>query len=238
MNKIYSILILILLTAAPLSAQKLTKEQLVEKSNALYESGKQRDAISLIGEYPEFSDEPEVLYVESVSYTELRDYENADIAFQKGFDIFLKNAAESSALADEYAAKTVQTKEDKDIAAMMYAAAMISFASADLTNSLRAVAFDKNGMPEEKREPKNLKGFEEFRKIYEETAIKSGEMNLKNNQLKEALADFKKAIELNSKNAASYAGRAKVYRKLKKIKLAVSDEADARRYISNKTKEK
>ena len=214
--------------------EKLTKEQLVERSNTLFESGKKKQAIDLIDQYPEFSDEVDVLYVKSVAYTELRDYKNADIAFQKGFDIFLKNGAESLSIADEYAAKTSPTKDDKDLAALMYSTALISFASADLTNALRSVAFEKNGMPEAKREPKNLIGFAEFRKSYEQTAIKSAELNLKNNQLKESLADFGKAIELNPKNPASYTGRAKVYRKLKKIKLAIADEANARRYASKK----
>ena len=141
----------------------------------------------------------EILYVKSVAYTELRDYKNADIAFQKGFDMFLKNGTESLAIADEYAAKPSPTKEDRDLAALMYSTAMIMFASADLTNALRSVAFGKNGMPEVKREPKNLAGFDEFRKLYIQTAIKSGEMNFKNNLLKEALADFTKAIELNPK---------------------------------------
>ena len=51
-----------------------------------------------------------VLYVKSVAYTELRDYKNADIAFQKGFDIFLKNGKESLSIADEYAAKNLSDK--------------------------------------------------------------------------------------------------------------------------------
>lgn len=214
--------------------EKLTKEQLVEKSNALFEGGKRQEAIDLIKEYPEFADEPDVLYVKSVAYTELRDYKNADLAFQKSFDIFLNNAKESLSIADEYTAKPAPAKEDKEIAAMMYSAAMVSFASAELTNALRSVAFGKNGMPEEKREPKNLDGYEEFRKLYEETAIKSGELNLKNNQLKEALSDFSKAVELDPKNSASYTGRAKVYRKLRKLKLAMADEANARKYSSKK----
>jgi tetratricopeptide (TPR) repeat protein len=238
MKENFKILICILFLAGAISIcaqpQKLTKDQLVEKSNALFESGKQKDAIDLINEYPEFADEVDVLYVKSVAYTELRDYKNADIAYQKGFDIFLKNAGESLSIANEYAAKPTPTKEEKEIAAMMYSAAMISFASADLTNALRSVAFGKNGMPEDKREPKNLVGYEDFRKTYEETAIKSGELNLKNNQLKDALADFSKAIELNPKNPASYIGRAKVYRKLKKIKLAMADEANARKYSLKK----
>ena len=214
--------------------QKLTKEQLVEKSNALFENKRQKEAIELLDEYPEFSDDVEVLYVKSVAYTELRDYKNADIAYQKGFDIFLKNGTESLAIADEYAAKKTLTKDDKDLAGLMYSTALIMFASADLTNALRAVAFGKNGMPEAKRDPKNLNGFDEFRKLYEQTAIKSAELNLKNNQLKDALANFSKAIELDPKNSASYTGRAKVYRKLRKLKLAVADEANARRYAVKK----
>ena len=213
---------------------KLSKDQLVEKSNAIYRSGKQREAIELLNEYPEFSEDVEVLYIKSVAYTELRDYKNADIAYQKGFDIFLKNGTESLAIADEYAAKPSATKDDRDLAGLMYSTALIMFASADLTNALRAVAFGKNGMPEAKRDPKNLDGFDEFRKLYEQTAIKTGEMNLKNNQLKDALANFSKAIELDPKNAASYTGRAKVYRKLRKLKLAVADEANARRYAVKK----
>lgn len=234
MKKLCLILFSVLIIAAPIFAQKLTKEQLVEKSNALFEGGKQKDAIDLINEYPEFSDEPDVLYVKSVAYTELRDYKNADIAYQKGFDLFLKNAAESLAIADEYAAKTPMTKEDKELASLMYSTTLISFASADLTNSLRIVAFDKNGMPEAKREPKNLKGFEDFRKNYEATAIKLGNFNAQNNQLKDAIENYTKAVDLNPKNSAAYLGRAKVYRKLKRLKLAIADEKNARLYASKK----
>ena len=235
MKKFYLILFCaLLINAAPVFAQKLTKEQLVEKSNALFEGGKQKDAVDLINQYPEFSEEPDVLYVKSVAYTELRDYKNADLAFQKSFDIFMKNAAESLAIADEYAAKPAPEKLDKEMAAMMYSTAMISFASAELTNSLRAVAFGKNGLPDAKREPKNLNGFDEFVKIYEQTAIKSAETNLQNNLLKEALDDYNTAIKLNAKNAVSYKGRAKIYRKMKKIKAAVADEASARRYAAKK----
>ena len=170
---------------------KLPKNNWSKNRTRLFESGKQREAINLINEYPEFSDEVEILYVKSVAYTELRDYKNADIAFQKGFDIFLKNGTESLAIADEYAAKTTsRQKRTEDLAALMYSTAMIMFASAELTNALRSVAFGKNGMPEEKREPKNLAGFDEFRKLYIQTAIKSGEMNFKNNLLKECSGGF------------------------------------------------
>ncbi len=234
MKKLLFILFCISFCAAPIFAQKLTKEELVEKSNALLESKKQRDALEILDQYPEFSDETDVLYVRSISYTELRDYKNADIAYQKGFDIFLKNAAESLAIAEEYAAKTPATKLDKEMTAMMYSTAMISFASAELTNALRSVAFGKNGMPEAKREPKNLAGFEDFKRKYAETAIKSGESNFKNNLLKEAVSDFDKAIELDPKNAAAYSGRAKIYRKQRKLKLAMSDEANARKYTVKK----
>jgi tetratricopeptide (TPR) repeat protein len=234
--KFLTFILLFLSAAVCICAQplKLTKEQLAEKSNALLENGKQKEAVDLINDYPEFSDEVEILYVKSVAYTELRDYKNADLAFQKGFDIFLKNGTEALGIADEYAAKKPLTKEDNELASLMYSTAMVSFASAELTNALRAVAFGKNGMPEAKREPKNLVGSEEFRNLYEQTAIKSAELNLKNNHLKESLADFTKAIELNSKNSASYTGRAKVYRKLRKIKLATADEANAKRYAVKK----
>lgn len=214
--------------------QKLTKEQLTEKSNALYESGRQREAIDLINQYPEFSDETEILYVKSVAYTELRDYKNADIAFQKQFDAFLKNAAESKSMTVEISSGEMSADLKKNTLSIMYAAALISYASADLTNALRAAAFEKNGMPEARREPKNLAGFDEFRKTYEQTALDAGNFYLQTNQLKEALSNFSKAIELNPKNPASYTGRAKVYRKQKKIKLAAADEANARRYAVKK----
>ena len=237
-QKFKSLIFLPLLLSAAIcicaQSLKLTKEQVAEKSNALLENKKQKEAIDLINDYPDFSDEVEILYVKSVAYTELRDYKNADIAFQKGFDIFLKNGTESGAIADEYAAKKPLTKEDQELASLMYSTAMISFASAELTNALRIVAFGKNGMPETKRQPKNLAGFDEFRKMYEQIAIKSGEMYFKSNFLNEALKDFTKAIELNPKNPASYTERAKVYRKLRKIKLAMADEASARRYALKK----
>jgi tetratricopeptide (TPR) repeat protein len=234
MKKLCLILFSILIIAAPLFAQKLTKEQLVEKANKIYESGKQKEAIDLLDEYPEYADEIGVLYIKSVAYTELRDYKNADIAYQKGFDIFLKNSAEALSIADEYMQKTSVTKEEKEIASLMYSTAMISFGSADLTNSLRKVAFEKNGMPEAQRDPKNLIGFEDFRKTYLATAIKLADLNVQSNELPEAVENYTKAIELDPKNSAAYAGRAKVYRKLKKLKPAISDEANAKRYAAKK----
>lgn len=234
MKKLCLILFSILLVSVPLFAQKLTREQLVEKSNGMLENGRRQEAIDLIDEYPEFADEAEILYVKSIAYTELRDYKNADTFYQRGFDIFLQNAAESLKIAEEYAAKPAPTKDDRELASLMYGTALISFASADLTNSLRKVAFEKNGMPEAKRDPKNLKGFEDFRKSFVETAIKSGEFNAKNNSPQEALGNFGKAIELDPKNSAAYAGRAKVYRKLKKLRLAVADEKNARLYAAKK----
>lgn len=234
MKKIILSLLVLSFFIVPIFAQKLTKEELVEKANAIYESGKQKEAIDLIEKHPDFADDVEILYIKSVAFTELRDYKNADIAFQKGFDIFLKNGTDSLAIADEYAAKKPLTSLDKEMAELMYSTAMISFASADLTNALRSVAFDKNGMPEAKRTPKNLAGFDDFRKNYEETAIKTGEIYLKSNKLKDALENFSKAIELNPTNSASYQGRAKVYRKMKKLKLAMSDEANARKYTLKK----
>lgn len=234
MKKLCLILFSILIIAAPMFAQKLTKEQLVEKANKIYESGKQKEAIDLLDEYPEFADEAGVLYVKSVAYTELRDYKNADIAFQRGFDIFLKNAAETLAIADEYMQKTSATKEDKELASLMYSTTMISFASADLTNSLRKVAFEKNGVPEAERDPKNLSGFEDFRKNYLATALKLADLNAQSNKSADAVESYTKAIELDPTNSAAYAGRAKVYRKLRKLKLAMSDEANAKRYAAKK----
>lgn len=234
MKKLCLILFSILIIAAPIFAQKLTKEELVEKANKIYESGKQQEAIALLDEYPEFADEIDVLYVKSVAYTELRDYKNADVAFQKGFDIFLKNAAETLAVAEEYMEKTSLTKEEKEIASLMYSTTMISFGSADLTNALRKVAFEKNGMPEAKRSPKNLSGFDDFRKTYFSTAIKLADLDAQSNKLTEAVENYTKAIELDSRNSLAYAGRAKVYRKLKKLKLAISDEAKAKIYAAKK----
>ena len=224
-------LIIILLCVNTFCAQQdLIKARLVEKANELYESGQQKKALDLIGEYPEFGDEVEVLYIKSVAYSELRDYKNADIAFQKQFDNFRKSAAESLKLAEDLIKENPFTLENRKLAALMYSSALVSFASADLANSLRSVAFEKNGMSEAKRQPKNLIGFAEFRKNYEETAINAGSIYLQINELNDALKNFEKAIELNSGSAAAYRGRAQVYRKMKKIKLAVADETAAKRY--------
>ena len=87
---LYIVLTLINLTSAnPICAQQiLTKEQVAEKANALFEGGRAREAVDLINQYPEFAEEPEILYIKSVSYVDLRDFKNADAAFQKQFDIF------------------------------------------------------------------------------------------------------------------------------------------------------
>ena len=114
---------------------------------------------------------------------------------------------------------------------IMYGATLISLASADLTNSLRTVAFEKAGMTAAKREPKNLNGFDEFRKNYEQTALEAANFYLQTVQLKEALSNFSKVIEINPKNVAAYQGRAKVYRKQRKLKLAQADELKAKRLI-------
>lgn len=209
--------------------QILTKEHLVEKANALFESGRAREAIGLINQYPDFAEEPEILYIKSVSYADLRDFGNADAAFQKQFDIFLQNAEESGKLILEISSGEPSANLKKNMISIMYGATLISFASADLTNSLRAAAFEKAGITAARREPKNLIGFDEFRKNYEQTALEAANFFLQTAQLKEALSNFSKVIEINPKNAVAYQGRAKVYRKQRKLKLAQADELKAKR---------
>jgi tetratricopeptide (TPR) repeat protein len=230
MKNICLILLLSVLSAAAVSAQTLSKDELVKQANTLYESGRQKDSLALIGEYPAFLDDIEILYIRAVAHTELREYDKADIAFQKQFDIFLANAAESLKMGADLLTETPVTKENKELAAFMYATALISCASADLTEALRAVAFEKNGRPEKDRVPKNLAGYDEFRRSYEETAIKAGELHFETGRFADAAQNFTTAIELDPENPVSYRGRAKVYRKLKKLKAARADEASAARY--------
>ena len=206
----------------------MTKDELVEKSNALYESGKQRDALEMIAQFPEFADEVDVLYIKSVALVELREYKNADIVFQKQFDLFIENAEESLKIAEDLTAQPDITGENRELALLMYSTGLISYASADLVNSLRTVAMDKNGMPKTKLNPQNLAGFAEFVKNYEAALITTGELQMSANQLKDALDNFNKAIKLNQKSAPAFAGRAKVYRKQRKIKLALADEHTAK----------
>ncbi len=229
----FLVLTLINLTGANLirAQQILTKEQLAEKANALFEGGRAREAIGLINQYPDFAEEPEILYIKSVSYVDLREFKNADAAFQKQFDIFLQNAAESRKLTLEISSGEPSANLKKDMISIMYGATLISFASADLTNSLRTVAFEKAVITAAKREPKNLIVFDEFRKNYEQTALEAANFFLQTVQLKEALSNFSKVIEINPKNAAAYQGRAKVYRKQRKLKLAQADELKAKKMI-------
>lgn len=206
---------------------RLTKEQLGEQGNALLSAGKQKEALELADAYPEFAGEMEVLYIKAVAYTELKDYRQADIYFQKQFATFRGNADSARAEAVDILAKNPPTKENNDLAALMYGASLISYASADMVNSLRAVAFEKNGMPAAKRKPVNLGNFDEMRTAYRETAIAAGLLQLKLNQLRDALSNLNKAVELGPKDAAAYRARAQVYRKMKKPALARADEAKA-----------
>lgn len=211
---------------------KLTKEELVRESNTLFESGKPKDALDLVNQYPEFADEPDVLYVKSVALVDLKDFKNADLVFQHQFELFLKYAEESKGITIKLANGTSLSEDDKDLLSMIYSTVLINFAMADMVNALRNVAFDKAGFTANKRETKNLNGFEAFRKDYEKTALEAAEFFLKNKMLKESLSNFSKVIEINPKNANAYQGRAKIYRQQRKIKLATVDEAKAKRYAA------
>lgn len=206
---------------------RLTKEQLGEQGNALLNAGKQKEALELADAYPEFAGEMEVLYIKSVAYTELKNYKQADIYFQKQFDSFRGNGNSARDEAGDILKNNEPTKENNDLAVLMFEASLVSYASADMVNSLRAVAFGKNGMPAAKRNPVNLDGFDEMRTAYRETAIAAGLLQLKLNQLKDALSNLNKAVELGPKDAAAYSARAQVYRKMKKPALARADEVRA-----------
>jgi len=208
---------------------QMTKEKLGEQGNALLNTGKQKEALELVDGYPEFAGEMEVLYIKSIAYTELRDHKQADIYFQKQFDTFKGNADSARAEAGDISANNPPTKENSDLAALMYGASLISYASADLVNSLRATAFEKNGMPAARRKPVNLDNFDEMRTAYRETSIEAGLLEMKLGQLKDALANLNKAVELGPTDAAAYRGRAQVYRKMRKVALARADEIKARK---------
>jgi tetratricopeptide (TPR) repeat protein len=208
---------------------RLTKEQLGEQGNALLNAGKQKEAIELVDAYPEFAGEMEVLYIKAVGYTELKDHKQADIYFQKQFDTFRDSGDSARAEASDILANNAPTKENNDLAALMFGASLISYASADMVNSLRAVAFEKNGMPAAKRKPVNLGNFDEMRTAYCETSIQAGLLQLKLNQLKDALANLNKGVELGPKDAAAYRARAQVYRKMKRPVPARADEIKARK---------
>jgi tetratricopeptide (TPR) repeat protein len=228
-----TVFLIILITLSPLMAlaqpAKVTKEQLGQLGNELLNAGKQKEALELVDAYPEFADEMEVLYVKSIAYTELKDYKQADIYFQKQFDTFRANADSARSEAEDIVGNNPPTKENHDLAALMFGASLISYASADMVNSLRAAAFEKNGMPAAKRKPVNLGDFDEMRRAYRETSIEAGLLQLKLNQLKDALANLNKAVEIAPTDAAAYRGRAQVYRKMKKLALARADEIKARK---------
>lgn len=235
MKNIYTLIAILVLgwlsnTAVFAQPAKLTKDELVTKSNALFESGRAKDALDLISQYPAFADETEVLYVKSVSLVDIKDFKNADMAFQRQFDLFLEYAEESKGLNINLADGTSLSNSDKSLLMLGYSTILINFAMADMVNALRNVAFDKAGFTASKRETKDLTGFDKFRKDYEKTALEAAEFFSKNQMVKEALSNFSKVIEINPKNSVAYRGRAKIYRQQKKIKLAAADEAMARRY--------
>ena len=209
---------------------RLTKEQLSEKAVSLLNSGRQRDALDLVDQYPEFAGEADVLYVRSIGYTELKDYKTADIYFQKQFDQFRANADSARSEASNIVGNNPATRENNDLALLMYGASLISYASADLVNSLRSTAFEKNGMPAAKRAPKNLKDYDEMVRAYKETSIQTGRLQITTNELKEALANLNRAVQLGPKDPAAYRARAELYRKQKKLALARADEAKAKQF--------
>jgi len=230
MKKTALLIALTVLSAVVTLAQpaKLTKEQVGEQGNALLNAGKQKEALELADAYPEFAGEVEVLYIKSIAYTELKDYQQADIYFQKQFDTFRSNGDSAREQGVELA-KNPTNRATNDLAALMFGVSLISYASADMVNSLRATAFEKNGMPAARRKPVNLGSFDEMKTVYLETSIQAGLLQLKLNQLKDALSNLNKAVELGPTDAAAYRGRAQVYRKMRKLVLARADETKARK---------
>ena len=192
----------------------LTVEEVSKKAEILANSSEPAKVLELLADFPEFAENRELWYFYAVSYTETHEYRTADVYYQKQFDAFVKDAAESIASADEQSAAPV-TALRRETALLLYSTALSSFATANLINSLRVVASEKNGLPLDKLNPKNLKGYDEFKVEYARIALLTADLNAKSSQNAEALDNYGKALELNPKNAAAYAGRAKVYRKLK-----------------------
>jgi hypothetical protein len=119
-SPIFFVLLVTLALAAASAQQKLTKEEVVAKSNTLYRSGRAREALDLIGVYPEYGNDPGVLDVESVARVDLRDFARADAAFQKQFDSFLNDAAEGRAAAEKFVKEDPPTKENRELALLLY----------------------------------------------------------------------------------------------------------------------
>lgn len=207
----------------------LTKEQLGEKGNALLNAGKQREALALVDSYPEFENETGVWYIKSIAYGELRDYKNAEIYFKKQFDVFVNNGESAYRDASNILTDNVPSKENNNLALLMFSASLVSYAGAEMVNSLRSVVFDKNGMPAAIRKPVNIEGYDDMVTGYKNTLIEAGSLQLQTGELKEALSNLNKAVRLDPKDAAAYGTRAKIYRKLKKIALARADELKAKK---------
>lgn len=211
----------------------LSKEEVVKKADEISKKENPYTVLEFLDDYPEFAEDVEILYLKSVANVEAGKFKKADIYFQKQFDSFYKDALSSIAAGDEYAAKE-KSEVNYEMASLMYSTALVGFGSGDLVNSLRAVATEKNGLPAIKRNPKNLNGYAEFRKAYEETAVKLANIEFQAEKFDTALENFNKAIELNPKSKAALEGRAKVYRKLGKVKLASADEAKVKLLTAKK----
>lgn len=205
----------------------LSKEEVVKKAEDIAKKENLYTVLEFLDDYPEYANDPEILYLKSVTNVEAGKFKKADVYFQKQFDNFYKDALSSIAAGDDYAKKE-KSAENYEMTSLMYGTALVSFGSADLVNALRAVATERNGLPAIKRNPKNLNGHAEFKKLYEEIAVKAGNVELDAEKFDLALQNFNKAIELNPRSKAALEGRAKVYRKQGKIRLAVSDESKAK----------
>lgn len=211
----------------------LSKDEVVKKAEEISKKENPYTLLEFLDDYPEYADDPEILYLKSVTNVETGNFKKADVYFQKQFDNFNKDALSSIKAGDEYSVKE-KSAENIEMASLMYGTALMSFASADLVNALRAVATEKNGLPTIKRNPKNLNGYAEFKKVYEETAVKAGNVELGGEKFDLALQNFNKAIDLNPRSKSALEGRAKVYRKQGKLKLAQTDEAKAKLLTAKK----
>lgn len=206
----------------------LSKDEVVKKAQDIAKKENPYTVLEFLDDYPEYSGDPEILYLQSVTNVEAGKFKKADVYFQKQFDSFYKDALSTMKEGDQYAAK------DYESASLYYGIAMISFASADLVNALRAVSTEKNGLAAAKRNPKNLNGYAEFKKLYEETAVKAGNVEFGAEKFDLALQNYNKAVEINPRSKSALEGRAKVYRKQGKLKLAQADEAKAKLLTAKK----
>lgn len=202
---------------------KLNVDQVVKKGQEIHNEPS-ADVIEFLIDYPEFADDPSILNLSSEGFMKGGEFSKADVVYQKLFDFYYQAASRLEADAGKREKSAATNPKSRKFVLESYANSLLSYGLADFFNHRRLLRYKEFGITEDQIKSPNLRGYENLHGYWEQAAMKAAAVNFKLGNFQDAANQFGRAVTLNPDNTAAYQGRAKAYRKLGKIALAIADE--------------